>query len=149
MVKTVTLTAGQPPPALASAAASSPPSVAEQPQPVANNVGLVVNSPPPTVAEPLPPTSLLQNSYEAASTYLEAAPVNNVRSPSPAQQHHPMGNLKRKRHESDETNNESTSPNFSGPPKNKRKRRSSGQQPSHVKKDKLYCICKTRYDPKK
>ena len=36
------------------------------------------------------------------------------------------------------------------PPKKKKKRRSSGQGASStVKKDKLYCICRTKYDPKK
>ena len=36
------------------------------------------------------------------------------------------------------------------PPKKKKKRRSSGQAASTtVKKDKLYCICRTKYDPKK
>lgn len=61
----------------------------------------------------------------------------------------PPVTLKRKRRESDESNESSPASVAGGmqPPKNKKKRRSSGQP--GVKRDKLYCICKTRYDPKK
>lgn len=71
--------------------------------------------------------------------------VNNVTPPEDDEQENA---LKRKRRESNETNESSTgsSPTFG--PKPKKKRRSSGPS-SGGRKDKLYCICKTRYDPKK
>jgi len=72
--------------------------------------------------------------------------MNNVvpRSPSP------VLNNKRKRNES--SDNESNESSEILPPRNKKKRRSEANENNHphaVKKDKLYCICKTRYDPKK
>ena len=120
-VKTVTLTAGQPPPTVVK-------------EVVPNSTSI-----PEPVVDASPPANLLQNSYEAiASGGGVAAPVaasdllnNEV-------------NNKRKRHESDDTSESSGTPQ---PPKSKKKRRSSGQ--ATVKKDKLYCICRTRYDPKK
>ena len=99
-----------------------------------------------------PPTSILQNSYEVAST-VETIPVNNVvsrRSPSPTM------NNKRKRNESSDNESNESSAGTVLPPRNKKKRRSEGgnanennRLPAAVKRDKLYCICKTRYDPKK
>ena len=68
----------------------------------------------------------------------------------------PVVSNKRKRRESNEINESTVALNDSKeaapqPPKSKKKRRSSGGSGpnSNVKKDKLYCICKTRYDPKK
>merc|ERR1712029_201582 len=99
-----------------------------------------------------PPASILQNSYEVAST-VETIPVNNVvqRSPSPT-----FVNNKRKRNDSsDNESNESSEGGTVLPPRNKKKRQSSGAGnalpplPEGVKREKLYCICKTPYDPKK
>ena len=87
------------------------------------------NTPEPV--DVAPPATLLQNSYEAIASGGEI--LNNIEI-----------NNKRKRHDSDDTSESSGTPQ---PPKAKKKRRSSGQ--ASVKKDKLYCICKTRYDPKK
>ena len=106
--------------------------------------------PQPTLDHP--PASILQNSYEVAST-VETIPVNNVvqRSPSPT-----FVNNKRKRNDSsDNESNESSEGGTVLPPRNKKKRQSSGASnalpplPEGVKREKLYCICKTPYDPKK
>ena len=52
--------------------------------------------------------------------------------------------------ESSEGSNDNTLEIIQEPPKKKKKRRSSGQASStSVKKDKVYCICRTKYDPKK
>ena len=96
--------------------------------------------------EPSVPINILQNSYEAASN--EVLPMNNAKSPT--LENLPRNKRKRSSESSDE-NSESSETVL--PPRNKKKRRSDNQPTENhhpaAKKDKLYCICKTRYDPKK
>ena len=126
-------------------------------------------SPPPAIQTPTLAASPAQNSVPLASPPTlveEQVEVNDdddvvheelaapMAPPSPHPAHPEMKNSsnKRKRRESDETNESNlTIVENAQPPKAKKKRRSSGGQhmPATVKKDKLYCICKTRYDPKK
>ena len=140
-----------------------------------NAVAPSVKQPEPTALSPTPATptptlaaSPAQNSVPLASppTLVEeqvevndddlvheqpATPMMAPPSPHPVHQEKNSSN-KRKRRESDETNESNlTIVENAQPPKAKKKRRSSGGQhmPATVKKDKLYCICKTRYDPKK
>ncbi len=127
-------------------------------KPSSNMVKLTASAPTPPAAATAP-QEIASAAPPPASTEVKVnlSPVapepNNSDIMAELQDQDKLVGNKRKRHESDEnnesnTNSNLTENNFAHPPKPKKKRRSSGQNPS-VKKDKLYCICKTRYDPKK
>merc|ERR1719189_2655823 len=103
-----------------------------------------------SIPEPIedgPPANLLQNSYEAISSgdlhnNSNIVEMNNKRTANKRQRNASS--------ESSEGSNDNTLEIIQEPPKKKKKRRSSGQASStSVKKDKVYCICRTKYDPKK
>jgi len=82
---------------------------------------------------------------------VQVSRISRRESPSPT-----FVNNKRKRNDSsDNESNESSEGGTVLPPRNKKKRQSSGASnalpplPEGVKREKLYCICKTPYDPKK
>lgn len=82
---------------------------------------------PPQMAKALPDTSLMVDGF------------NNV-----------SGGQKRKREMNESGNDFSPNNEMVGGPKKKKQRKASGGHPSaNVRKDKVYCICKTKYDPKK
>jgi hypothetical protein len=169
--KTVTLTAGQALPqqivAAAAAVGSTPTTTISKPvedlmfststtekennskqQTTADDINIKTTT--TSIPEPIedgPPANLLQNSYEAISSgdlhnNSNIVEMNNKRTANKRQRNASS--------ESSEGSNDNTLEIIQEPPKKKKKRRSSGQASStSVKKDKVYCICRTKYDPKK
>ncbi len=129
----------------------SKPTAPPKPQPPAKPVEAVAAATPSPAASKSsgkPSPMLLQNSYEAASSMEAMNNTSNKLSSAAAAASgaNAVNHNKRKQRESDGTNN---STSLASEPKKKKQRRSSGATSTNLKKDKVYCICRTKYDPKK